>query len=194
MQVKQIDEEIKNLISDSDFVAERRKFMPNKVNELYLYRRKSKEIYVVQSGEIFISGRVYEEGTVLIYEPYERRNFFALKEVICMSYRECIDDELLLGEITLDDAIAPYQFRGEKKRFNTIPYEEITAVVQGPVEEVYTRLVIESIRRYLPGARIVLSTWKDANIAGLDIDELVINEDPGAPAFIKKNGAEDALR
>lgn len=193
MQVKQIDEEIKNLISDSDFVAERRKFMPNKVNELYLYRRKSKEIYVVQSGEIFISGRVYEEGTVLIYEPYERRNFFALKEVICMSYRECIDDdELLLGEITLDDAIAPYQFRGEKKRFNTIPYEEITAVVQGPVEEVYTRLVIESIRRYLPGARIVLSTWKDANIAGLDIDELVINEDPGAPAFIKKNGARHA--
>lgn len=67
MQVKQIDEEIKNLISDSDFVAERRKFMPNKVNELYLYRRKSKEIYVVQSGEIFISGRVYEEPVLNRY-------------------------------------------------------------------------------------------------------------------------------
>lgn len=190
MFIKQYDNEIKKIISESGFEAEIKNFMPNKVNELYLYRRKSKEVYVIQAGELYVLGSVYGEGTVLIYEPYERRNFFALNEVTCISYIERIeDDELLLGEVTLDDAIEPYQYVGEKKRFNTIAYEEITVVVQGPVEEIYTRLVIESIRRYLPGARIILSTWKDSYIAGLDIDELVINEDPGAPTFIKKNGA-----
>ncbi|SEP69686.1 WavE lipopolysaccharide synthesis [Lachnospiraceae bacterium RM5] len=193
MKIKKYDEEIKNIISESNFFVEKKIFMPNKVNELYLYRKKSREIYVIQTGKLYVLGREYGEGTVLIYEYYERRNFFALKETVVVSYREYIEDDvLLLGKVKLDDVIEPYQHEGKKKKFNNIIYDEITVIVQGPVEEIYTRLVIESIRRFLPGSKIVLSTWKDANIAELCVDELVINEDPGAPEFIKKNGARHA--
>lgn len=65
--------------------------------------------------------------------------------------------------------------------------QDITVVVQGPVQsmperlqdEGITRRCLTSVRRFLPGSRIVLSTWEDQNLAGLDYDELVINEDPG---------------
>lgn len=191
MQIKQIDEAVCKILSNSDFLIESKKFLPNKVNELYMFRQETKEIYVIQDGEIYISGKVYGAGTVLIYEAKERRNFFALSEVNCTSYREKnIEDPLTVGEINLDEAIAPYKNNKEKKRYNDIQYNEITVVVQGPVEDIYTRLVIESIRRYLPGAAIILSTWRDENTSGLDIDSLVINEDPGAPAFVKRNGAK----
>lgn len=64
---------------------------------------------------------------------------------------------------------------------------DITVVVQGPVQsmperpqdEGITKRCLTSVRRFLPGARVVLSTWEDQDLAGLDYDELVINEDPG---------------
>ncbi len=64
---------------------------------------------------------------------------------------------------------------------------QITVVVQGPVQslperpqdEGITRRCLTSVRKHLPGARIILSTWEDQEISGLDYDELVINEDPG---------------
>ncbi len=64
---------------------------------------------------------------------------------------------------------------------------DITVVVQGPVQslperpqdEGITRRCLTSVRRFLPGARIILSTWENQDLDGLDFDELVINEDPG---------------
>lgn len=69
----------------------------------------------------------------------------------------------------------------------TIANDEITVVVQGPVQslperpqdEGITQRCLASVRTHLPGARIVLSTWPNQELAGLDYDELVINEDPG---------------
>jgi hypothetical protein len=43
-----------------------------------------------------------------------------------------------------------------------------------------TQLSIQSVREYLPGAKVILSTWGGENVDSLDIDELVISEDPGA--------------
>lgn len=66
-------------------------------------------------------------------------------------------------------------------------YSDISVVVQGPVqtfsdrpqEPNITHKCLASIRQYLPGAKIILSTWAGQNLSGLDYDELVISPDPG---------------
>ncbi|SDX34211.1 WavE lipopolysaccharide synthesis family protein [Marinobacter mobilis] len=66
-------------------------------------------------------------------------------------------------------------------------FEDITVVVQGPVqtfqdreqEAGITQKCLESVRTYLPGATVILSTWPDQELDGLDYDELVISPDPG---------------
>ncbi len=66
-------------------------------------------------------------------------------------------------------------------------YKDISVVVQGPVqtlkgreqEEGITHKCLTSVRAYLPGAHIILSTWPGQELSGLDYDELVISEDPG---------------
>jgi hypothetical protein len=74
---------------------------------------------------------------------------------------------------------------------------DITVVVQGPVqtfrdreqEEGITQKCLESVRRHLPGAHIVLSTWPEQDLEGLDYDELVISPDPGPNIrYFKANG------
>ncbi len=65
--------------------------------------------------------------------------------------------------------------------------KEISVVISGPVftnifEETgrtYTQEACMSVRELLPGAEIVLSTWKGTNCEGLSYDVLVLNDDPG---------------
>jgi hypothetical protein len=65
--------------------------------------------------------------------------------------------------------------------------KDITIVVQGPVQalpdrnqdESITRKCLNSVREHLPGAYLILSTWKDQDLDGLDYDELMICDDPG---------------
>ncbi|MDR3548753.1 MAG: WavE lipopolysaccharide synthesis family protein [Candidatus Pacebacteria bacterium] len=69
-------------------------------------------------------------------------------------------------------------------------YRDISIVVQGAIaglptdkpEARHTRICLESIRKVLPGAKIILSTWEGSNTEGLDYDELVISKDPGVSA------------
>src|SRR4051794_20971310 len=74
---------------------------------------------------------------------------------------------------------------------------DISFVVQGAIDgsispltgEPITKSCLSSLRRYHPGAEIILSTWKDANVDGLDFDILVRSEDPGAwNAFRPESG------
>ncbi|RJG49547.1 WavE lipopolysaccharide synthesis family protein [Motilimonas pumila] len=66
-------------------------------------------------------------------------------------------------------------------------FQDITVVVQGPVQaydersidEGITHHCLKSVRQYLPGAHIILSTWHEQDLSGLDYDELVLNDDPG---------------
>lgn len=63
----------------------------------------------------------------------------------------------------------------------------ISVVVQGPIvgkptdpsEQRYTLRCINSIRKHLPGAEIVLSTWRGSDLLGLSYDILVESDDPG---------------
>ncbi|MCF1428883.1 MAG: WavE lipopolysaccharide synthesis family protein [Shewanella sp.] len=66
-------------------------------------------------------------------------------------------------------------------------YSDISVVIHGPVnslperdmEQGITLMAINSVRQHLPGAKIILSTWEGQNVADLDVDEVVLNQDPG---------------
>ncbi len=65
----------------------------------------------------------------------------------------------------------------EFKRKNIIDFKDITVIVQGPVYK-STSQVICSIKKYLPGAKIILSTWEGENIEGISCDRILFNKDP----------------
>ncbi len=70
----------------------------------------------------------------------------------------------------------------------TVPASEISVVVQGPVngkpdDPPHLRLTADclaSVRRHLPGAEVILSTWQGSDVRNLDFDVLVESPDPGA--------------
>lgn len=66
---------------------------------------------------------------------------------------------------------------------------EVSVVIQGPVVGIRssdgrvssaTCEVLGSVREFLPGAEVILSTWRGQDLEGLVYDKLVISEDPGA--------------
>ena len=61
---------------------------------------------------------------------------------------------------------------------NNINFKDISVIVQGPIIENETIYCLKSIRKYLPGAEIILSTWKNSDTKGLDFDKLILNDDP----------------
>ncbi len=56
---------------------------------------------------------------------------------------------------------------------------DITVVVQGAYSSNITNKCIDSIRRVLPNAEIIFSTWVGTAVEGLEIDVLLLNQDPG---------------
>ena len=60
-----------------------------------------------------------------------------------------------------------------------IKSNEISVIVQGPIHKQRTKKTLKSIRKYLPNAEIILSTWENSNVNGLDFDILVLNKDTG---------------
>lgn len=82
-----------------------------------------------------------------------------------------------------------------------IANQDITVVVQGPVqanpdrpqEEGAACRCLSSIREILPDARLILSTWPNQQLDGLDYDDLVISEDPG-PNIVGYAANGDALK
>lgn len=60
-----------------------------------------------------------------------------------------------------------------------IDSKDISVVVQGAIHKKETKKCLESIRTYLPGAEIILSTWEGSDVSGLDHDVLVLSKDPG---------------
>lgn len=71
-----------------------------------------------------------------------------------------------------------------KQKISLIRNSDISVVVQGPViGDGLTKRCLESIRHFLPGAEIILSTWQGMDTDELTYDLLLENEDPGAQPF-----------
>ena len=61
----------------------------------------------------------------------------------------------------------------------------ISIIVQGAIDKKETPKCLKSIRKYLPDAEIILSTWEGSDVSNLDglYDILVLNKDPQAIVF-----------
>lgn len=74
-----------------------------------------------------------------------------------------------------------------------IESKDISVIVQGSLKNTNIVENIKSIRKYLPKSEIILSTWENEKVKGLDYDILVINKDPGCciydyQFYIRNNG------
>ncbi len=72
-----------------------------------------------------------------------------------------------------------------------ITSRDISVVVQGPIHKTRTKKCLQSIRKNLPEAEIILSTWKGSDISSFErlYDILVENEDPGN-ALLRENAGK----
>lgn len=64
-------------------------------------------------------------------------------------------------------------------KVGNIETSEISVVVQGAIDKINTPLCLNSIRKYLPGSEIILSTWEGADVTNLEYDIVLFNKDPG---------------
>jgi len=71
---------------------------------------------------------------------------------------------------------------------------DITVVFQGPIVHGSegTAAHIRRTRRALPRAHYVLSTWDGSDCRGIDVDEIVLSDDPGGlPGIKRRDGATE---
>lgn len=66
----------------------------------------------------------------------------------------------------------------------SISSKDLSVVIQGAVNS-ETHSCLSSVRKYLPQAQIILSTWKNSDLSSYEglYDILVLSEDPGAVVF-----------
>lgn len=60
-----------------------------------------------------------------------------------------------------------------------IDFKDISVVIQGAYDESITPIAISSVRKYLPGACVILSTWKGSKVPENICDKNVFSDDPG---------------
>jgi len=72
--------------------------------------------------------------------------------------------------------------------YKKVPGRKISFVIQGPIhkEKDITKKCCNSIRKFFPESKIILSTWKGSNSEDLDIDEKIESDDPGSDIFYYK--------
>ena len=73
----------------------------------------------------------------------------------------------------------------------TISDSDISVVVQGPIfhNDELTANCLRSIRKHLPSAEIILSTWSGSGVGGLLYDVLMESDDPGM--FVRNDGQQN---
>ena len=74
----------------------------------------------------------------------------------------------------------------EESTNERIKSSDISVVVQGAVEKKYVQENVKAIRTLLPDAEIIVSTWENTDVDGIVCDKIIINKDPGAEYYTKK--------
>lgn len=59
--------------------------------------------------------------------------------------------------------------------------EDVSVVLAGPISR-HTQPAIAAVRRWLPEAELIVSSWRGTVPADLDADEVVESDDPGSPS------------
>lgn len=63
--------------------------------------------------------------------------------------------------------------------------ENLTVMVQGPVRD-STRDCLNSVKKFLPKAEIIFSTWEGSDTEGLPYDKVVFSKDPGGNGLVRR--------
>lgn len=71
-----------------------------------------------------------------------------------------------------------------------ISSKDISVVVQGAINKTETKKCLKSIRKFLPDAEIILSTWENSDVNNLKglYDKIIFNKDVDAPVIGEING------
>ncbi len=154
------------------------------------YRDRDTQILLITSGSIDVDGKEYSKGSIVIWEPLDIINIFAIEEseVVLMKFPGTKGDVVKVGKKGYDEATRQYNHyldllacRTENNNRITdsqIDDKELSVVVQG-YADYKTVNTIKSIREHLPGSHIILSTWEECDLSGMEPDEIVVNKDPG---------------
>lgn len=59
-----------------------------------------------------------------------------------------------------------------------ISHNDISFVVQGLIDKINTPICLATIRKHFKCSKIILSTWENSNVDGLDYDEVLFNKPP----------------
>ncbi|WP_051594076.1 WavE lipopolysaccharide synthesis family protein [Butyrivibrio sp. AE3003] len=68
-----------------------------------------------------------------------------------------------------------------------ISVNEISIVVQGAITSNKTRKCLLSVRKILPDAELILSTWEGMDVAGLEYDKVIFSSDPGGNRLFQED-------
>lgn len=68
-----------------------------------------------------------------------------------------------------------------------INFEDISIVVQGPINPTLTKKCLLQLRKVFPGAEIILSTWQNSYVSDLEYDKVIFNQDPGEDPGFENN-------
>jgi hypothetical protein len=78
--------------------------------------------------------------------------------------------------------------------FYGIDPKEISVIVRGLiVGNDVTKRALASFRTHLPGAQIILSSWKESDVSGLDYDDLVLSDQPKGLFVALSDGKPKAI-
>jgi len=85
---------------------------------------------------------------------------------------------------------------------STVRFQDITVIVHGPVldqaapgaPQGMTLAAVQSVRKILPGAKVVISTWAGSAAEGLGADQVVYSEDPGCLPYAPKERPNNVNR
>lgn len=72
-------------------------------------------------------------------------------------------------------------------RARSISDAELSVVVQGPATA-KLRVTVASVRRFVPEAELIVSTWEGSDVTGLDADLVVLSPDPGSAPYTDAYG------
>lgn len=85
---------------------------------------------------------------------------------------------------------------------STMRFQDITVIVHGPVldqaapgaPQGMTLAAVQSVRKILPGAKVVISTWVGSAAEALGADQVVYSEDPGCLPYAPKERPNNVNR
>ncbi len=139
--------------------------------------------YVYGVGEV-------KKGDIIRWENDEISYIFALNDFEFFLFRFGKNENVIAGMLEKTDYIKFDDiYSGIWKQLNVLSQrnrktckikdEDVAVIVQGAIG-VETPFVTKSIRKYLPNAQIILSTWEQEDVEGCEYDIVIFNKDPGA--------------